>query len=230
MKPGLMQTLWRVLAVVMLAQARICFAGGVSEAYSLSSMSDEQILVVLQDTNSSRRLTGVNLLSMRYRQPGSLVIQSKHPPQDPYPVDKPIPDSVIQGMFRVAMDDRDVVLRPAAADGMRSFMGRTNVVRLYARLLDSTNTSVKVQVAGILTELSLQDGKPVDNRILATLAQCLTFSENQSVLLQALECVGKIGANAQHLRPQIELLSKHQSRDVRSGARKALRSIQMNDG
>lgn len=228
-KPALILIALRVLTVVMLAQACICFAAGVSKS-SLSSMSDEQLVVVLQETNSSRRLAAVNLLSMRYRQPGSLVIHSKYPPQEPYPANKPIPDSVVQGMFKVAMEDQEVVLRLAAADGMRSFLARTNIVSLYDRLLDSTNDSVRVRVAVILTEVLLQDGKAVSNHILATLAQCLTLSQNQSVLLQALECVGKIGFDARVLRLQIEPLEKHQLRDVRSAARKALRSIKRSDG
>ena len=212
-------------SLLCLAQIFTCSADDLKWEHSLSSKRDEELLLVLQETDAGRRLAAVNYLSMRYRPAGSLLVNSKYHPPEALRIDSGIPESVVRGLFHAATDDEEIVVRLAAVNGMRGFFARTNILRLFESLLDSTNSSVRLHVVEKLIDLGEQQRKPVLPHLLETLRRSLTAQESEDVLLRALKCASRLGRDAQSLAEPITDLSRHGSRSIRSEAQKALKKI-----
>lgn len=208
----------------------VCVLVNVNELYAatcdLTERADDELAVLARKSERAHQIEILSILGERYRRPGEFVIHSKAPFQEAQPTSMGVSSLIITNVFEIAKSDQNTAVRVAALDVLKVLLNRTNILVLFEGFLGDPELSIRLRSCGAMIRYAKDRGMPVSEKVCDSLAHSLDPSSDSASLCVALQCVRELGHGASTFEPSVVRLTKHRAKEVRNGAKAALRAIQ----
>jgi len=189
----------------------------VQPAHNFSDKTIPELLLLLEDKDSTVRHCAAIFIGDRYRNPNAVVINGPiHKPNSPSP-EFPIPWKVIP-----ALSDADWAVRACAIHALDELRFHTNTTPLIALALDDKDTLIRVRACTALIDISHEYQEPLHSKVIPTLDGCLNPAGGVEEIWQAAYAAEALEKDGTPLIPALHLLTKNNSDKVRHYAHRAL--------
>jgi HEAT repeat protein len=216
---------FRILIVAFGIFSAWC-VGAVQPPYNYSDKTVAELLVLLGNKDHKVRYCAAIFLGERYRNPKTSVINGPiQKPNSPAP-EFPIPADVVPRLAEHLKSDADWDVRAGAVFALRDVRFHTNTTSLLAAGLDDRDALIRIRTCTALIDISHEYPEPLVERVIPTLAQCLSPDGEVEHIWQAAYAAEGLGGEGKPLIPALVRLKKHESEKVRHYAESALSKIE----
>jgi HEAT repeat protein len=201
-------------------------AMGSPSKQEIERKTDQELISLLNDNDSSVRCIAVMVLGLRFDNPHAPVILSPISPQTPHPEGTAMPNELVEKTSVLAKGDGDLKVRLSALKALSSFKCRTNTTPILTILLEDHSCIIRIRAAQALISFKHEYHEPISDKTVQVLIDCLNPNNSSDDIWQAAETLGNLGVRAKQSLPYLKELEHHNSKQVREYAEEAVRKIQ----